>query len=490
MNQIHTLAGRRRESKIGRPGEYPRLVICSHSRKIHTLATVRNLLMRVVICGAGEVGRHIAEVLGNQGHGVTMIDTSSVALKQFEEQIDTRSLRGSACHAAVLRDAGIEKSDLMVAATDKDEINLLAASIAKRLGARRVVARIHHRAYIDTSTLDYGKALNIDYVICPEYLTAQVIARNLRSPGAMAIERFAQDNIELQRYAVAKDSPAVGIKLIDLGLPQGVRIATIESGTRAVMPEPASVLQPDDIVTIIGETKHSEKVRKLFLQPKATVVRVAIMGGTAMAVWLSRALHSRHFSIRLFETERNRAEELANKLEHVTVIQGDPTDPALFREEHLEECDAFVAVSADDEHNIIGAVQAKELGTAMVIVVIAQPTYVQLLERIGVDQPYSPRTVAAREVLKLIDESPVRSLATLADGIAEVYELDPARSGQAVGRPLREVRLPRQGFVAAVQRGTQVFVPGAQDVIQVGDILIVIGPQGVEKKLRDLFVGR
>ena len=446
--------------------------------------------MKVIVCGAGDVGRHLAEVLSGQGHGVTMVDIRAEALRKFEELIDVRSITGSSADAAVLRDAGVEKCDLLVAATNQDEINLLTGTIAKRMGARRAIVRIHHKAYIDRASLDYAKYLDLDHLICPEHLTAQVIARTLSNPGARAIERFAGEKIEMQQYVVPPQSPTAGVPLSQLELPAGVRLATIERGDEAFVPHANSALKVGDIVTVIGETRHFETVRKVLHQPKRATSNVVIMGGTSMAVWLSRALKGQAFSVRLFETDRERAQELSEKLEHVTVLQADPTDPVVFREEHLENCNAFVAVSNNDEHNILGALQARELGAQLTVAVITQPKYLTLLEHVGIDHPFSPRVVAAKEVLRLIDESPVKRLATIAEGVADVYELTHARNGSAVGKQLKDIKLPKGAFVAAVQRQDDVRVPGADDTIQSGDGLIVIGPRKIERQLRDLFIGK
>ena len=446
--------------------------------------------MNVIVCGAGDVGRHLAEVLTAQGHGVTLIDVGSEPLRKFEELVDVRSIKGSSAHAAVLREAGVEKCDLLVAATDQDEINLLSGVIAKRMGARRVIARIHHRAYIDRSTLDYAKSLDLDHLICPEHLTAQVIARTLSNPGAKAIERFAGDKIEMQQYLVREDSPTVGVPLSRLELPPGVRLAMIKRGQEAFVPHANSALQVGDEATVIGETRHFDTVRKILHHRERGISNVVIMGGTSTAVWLSRALNSAHVAVRLFETDPDRARELSEKLEHVTVLQADPTDPAVYQEEHIENCDAFVAVSGSDEHNILGALQAREMGVKLTVVVIAQPTYLPLLEHVGIDHPFSPRIVAAKEVLRLIDESPVKRLATICEGVADVYEIEAVMNGSAVGKPLKDIKLPRGAFVAAVQRQEEVRVLGADDAVQRADGLIVIGPTKIERSLRDLFVGK
>ena len=444
--------------------------------------------MHIIICGAGEVGKHTAEVLTEQGHHITMIDVNAASLRQFSETVDIRTVVGSATHAEALRDADVSACDLLVAATNQDEVNLLCAALAKKMGVRQVVARVHHRAYVNRTPFDYGYRLGVDHLICPEYLTAMLIARQLRHPGAIAIERFAGGEIEMQQFAVTENAMATGVKLMDLTFPAGVRLATIERDGETSMPRGTSVLEVGDVVTVIGDTKQADKVRKIFHEEKRSVKNIVMMGGSSLAVWLSRALGRQGFSIRLFETNRERAEELSEKLDGVTVIQADPASPEVFQEERLETCHAFAAVSTDDEHNILAALQAKELGVQTTIVVTAQTTYLKMLSRLGIAYPYSPRIVAAREIFRLVDTSPVRRLATLVEGKIEVYELDPADDGSAVGKPLKQVKLPEGAMVAAIQRDHHVQVPGGEDQVEKGDVLIVIGPTGVEKKLRTLFL--
>jgi len=445
-------------------------------------------MKQILICGAGEVGRYAAEVLSKEGHNVTMIDTSIDHLKTLEEIVDVRSLRGSSCHPATLREAGIEHCDLLIAATNQDEINLLSAALGKRMGAKRVVARIHNRAYIDCSVIDYKKEFDISHLICPEQLTSLAIAGRLEDPGVMAIERFAQNKIEMHRYAVKKDSDAIGTRLSELHLPTGVRLAVVQRAGRYFTPVGDTILAPDDVVTLIGERKHFKQVQHMFHHQTRTNNTVVIMGGTSMAEWLAEDLKRRHFSIRLFERNRERAIELSEKMPDLTVLHSDPTDPNEFREEHLEECAAFIAVTDDDEHNILGALQAKQLGAPLAAAVIHMSTFLPLLENLGIDWPFSPRIVAAKELMKYVDDSPVRKLATLAPKVAEVYELGPVKGGKGLNQKLLDLPLPKGTFVAAIQRGEEVHVPGANDVITKGDLLILIGPSDVEKTLDKLFI--
>jgi len=445
--------------------------------------------VNIIIAGGGEVGRRAAEVLAEGGHDVTVIDLEAEVLSRLEESVDLRTLRGNCAHAEIIQEAGGEACDLFVAATSQDEINLLAAAPAKAVGAKKCVARVHHGPFFEQRSLDYAAHFHIDRLVCPEHLTALAIARTLRNPGAIAVESFARGQIELQQFVVEADVPAVGTRLADLHLPRGVRLAVVERDTFAFIPDGETQSAEGDVVYLIGESALIENARRLFHQSKPKRTHVVVMGGPAMGVWLCRALKGRSFSVRLFETDEERAQELARKLEHVTVVQADPTDRTVFEEENIVSADAFVALTRDDEHNILGAAQAKSQGVRQTIAVVERPTYLHLLRHVGIDQAFSPRDVAAREIEGLIEDRPVRRLASLAEGAADVYEVRATLAGEATNAPLRKIRMPAHSLVAAIQRGDQASVPGATDAVRAGDRVIVIGPQGVDKEFRRLFVG-
>ncbi len=445
--------------------------------------------MNIVICGAGEVGRHAAEVLGSAGHNITIIDRSAAKLAALEEVLDVRSLHGNATHAPVLAEAGCTDADVFIAATNADEINVVSASIAGALGSHRTIARVHHSAYFEGRDFDYQLHFGIDHLVCPEYATAVDIAQSLRSPGALAVERFAKGKIEIQQLHVSDDAPAVGESLVRIALPEGARVAAIERAGQAFIPDGETVIHAGDVVTLIGDVDVFKRAAKLFHTADERRKRVVIMGGTSMAVWLCRALRARAFSCRVVEKDRARAEELAEKLDWVTVLCTDPDDPDLFEQERVSQADAFLAVTRDDEHNILLAARAKSLGTSNCVAVLQRSTYMHLLQHVGIDKAFAPRVTAVNQILKLLDDGPVRHLASLAVGIADVYEVRvPTDSGNGViGTPLRDVRFPSRAIIAAIQRGDDVHLPGGEDVMQPGDTVVVIGPTGFEKHLKKTF---
>jgi trk/ktr system potassium uptake protein len=447
--------------------------------------------MNIVICGAGEVGRHCAEVLAAQGHNITVVDQHAETLSALDDVLDVRNLVGHGAHADVLLEAGCAKADLFIAATRSDEINLLSASIAKALGAGKVIARVHHSAYFEKRGLDYARHMGIDHLVCPEFSTALAIASTLRSPGSLAIEQFARGQVEMQQFPVSDTAKAVGSELASLKLPASSRLAAVERDGSAFLPNAQTVINKGDIVTLIGESAGFDKARKLFDTQTGRNRRVIILGGTAQCVWVCRALKDRDFSIRVFESNDSRALELAEKLEWVTILNADAINTDALKDERVDLADSFLALTEDEERNILAAARAKSMGVKSAVALLQRPTYQHLLGHVGIDKAFSPRTTAVTEVLRLIETGPVKHLATLAEDIAEVFALDvPIGATRTVNRPLKEIKLPANTMLAAVQRDDDVFVPGADSQVHPGDTVIAIAPANARKELRKLFHGK
>lgn len=443
--------------------------------------------MNIVLCGAGQVGSHAAEQLAGMGNSITIIDKDPERIRKLEDTLDVRTLCGNCAAAATLLEAGCDDADLAVAATENDEINLFTAAVAKGVGAKRAIARVHHSTYFEQRGLDYKAHFGIDSLICPEYSTAQAIVQTLRNPGALAIENFARGRIEMHEFAVSETASAVGIALTELGLPPGTRLAAITRGGDMFIPDGTSVIQAGDVVVLVGNSNVFDRARKLFRDQVPKRQRVVIMGGPPMAVWLCRALKERDFSIRLFETNRQRAEELAEKLDWVTVLQANPTDPSVFDDEKIDQADAFVGLLDDDEHNILGCAWAKSRGIPQAIAVVQRADYLHLMKSVGIDRPFSPRQVAVTEIKRFLDTSPLRRFATLATGFVDVFWVRVGEKGRVVNKSLREVKLTPDWVIAAIQHGQTVGVPGADDIIHAGDTVLVIGRAGADARLRKIF---
>jgi len=443
--------------------------------------------MRIIICGAGEVGSHAADVLAAAGHDITVIDLNADRLRDISDRMDVGTLNGNGAQADTLLEAGADRADLLVAATSSDESNLLCASIGKGLGVQRTVARVHRPAYFEQRGLDYQKHFGIDHVICPEYVTAVAIARTMRNPTAPAIEHFARGKIDMQELTVSPGAAVLGKTLAELRLPAGARVAAIQRDKKSFIPKADTVPAVGDRLVLVGNSDVFEQARKRFEVASVERKQVIIVGGQSMAIWLAQSLNDRHWSIRLFEQDRALAESLAAQLDWVTVLNADPTDQAVSFEEKVGLADVFVALRDDDEDNIIAGVLAKSLGVPQVIAVVQRSSYLDLLSHVGVDYPFSPRVVAAKEIESLLDDSPIRTLATLADGSIEAYRIRASAKSPVLGQALRDLQQTPDWVIAAIRRGGDVWVPAADDAFQERDVILVIGAKGLEKDLKKIL---
>jgi trk system potassium uptake protein TrkA len=444
--------------------------------------------MNILICGMGEVGTHSAEFLNAAGRSITAIDLDADRLSTITDTMDISVLQGNCASARVLREAGASRCDLVLATTDDDEVNLVTASLAKALGAKRTVAHIRHATYFDQADIDYERHFGIDHIVCPQFATAAAIARSLRNPAAVTIEHFGRGRIDMHELVIADKAAAIGKALSDLQLPPGTRVAAVTRGGESFIPVASTALQARDRVVLVGDTEvFDDLLRRVGVQ-ETKRKNVVIMGGTPMAAWLCEVLRKRGWSIRLFETDRERAEELAQRLDWVTVLNADPSDSSVFAEEHLGQADVFIAMHQHEEENIVGAVFAKAGGVSEAVAVVERARYLDLLYHIGVDRAYSPGMVAARELEMLLDDSSFQRLATLASGV-EVFLVHITEHDLSGERPLTEMNLSPNGVIAAIRRGGEVWVPGAKDVIRPGDSIMVIGRAGREKEIRGALHG-
>ncbi|MEO0587363.1 MAG: Trk system potassium transporter TrkA, partial [Planctomycetota bacterium] len=367
----------------------------------------------------------------------------------------------------------------------------LAASVAKAVGAKRCIGRVHSGVYFERRGMDYTKHLGIDHLVCPEHTTAQAIAGVLRAPGATAVEQFARGAVEMARLPVGAEGKGVGVALKDLKLPAPARVVLIERDGKAELAGAGSVIAAGDVVTLIGEPDDVDRVRKVFQAEAATRRKVAIVGGTTQAIWLCRALRHQQLSVRLFEANPERAEELAEKLGWVTVLNADVLDTDVLAEERIDQVDAFCSVTDDDETNILLAAQAKSQGATQSIAVLQRPTFLHLLKHVGIDRAFSPRATAVQEIERRLEKSPVRKLAELGGGVASVFEVRVTEAAvDVLGKPLREAEFPEGASVALVQRGGEVAVPTAETELKVGDVAIAICGKDAIKGMRRMFGAR
>jgi len=443
--------------------------------------------MNVIIIGAGEVGFHIASILSREGHRVTIVDIAREKIERVTEALDIGAICGHGGNPETLAGANAESADLVLAVTDNDEVNLISTFTAKALGAKKVVARVNTREYLEGSVILYRDRLGIDLVISPVVLTSYEIAKFIENPDALAIKSFARGKIELRQVRVEPGSPLASKPLKDISLEEGTLIASIVREDTLIIPHGASVIQPGDVVTIVGQKGLLARMQKLMTGAETKVRNVMIFGGGQIGLRLAQLLENLRCAVKLLEENHARCEELATQLRKTTIVHGNATDLDLLKRERAGSTDAFVAVTEYDERNIMSVLLAKELGAGMGIVLTHRPDFASLLEKVGIDHAISPRLITANRILALVRRGELHSTAVLADGKAEVIELRVTKDAKLAEQALKRVRFPRNTLIAALIRDDQVIVPRGDNTFRVGDTVIAFARSDSIDGLLKLF---
>ena len=447
--------------------------------------------MNVVVIGLGEVGVHVAEVLAAGRHEVLAVDLSKDRIKQVRERLDVATLRGYGANPRTLKLARVYEADLVVCATDSDEVNLIAALASKRLGAGRTVARLQSGEYEDSEPgedeegVQYG-LFGIDMVVNSHILIADEMFDIARSHGALDVHMFANNRVELAEVELPADSAVLGIPLRRLQLPPNTRIGAVIRENRLFMPNGDDSLLAEDRVYLFGLTGHMGEVEELFVHGDRAQ-HVVIYGGNVIGEHLSRQLARVGVDVTVIEADRDQAERLARLVRGVNIVQGDGTDFEKLKEEEVGRADLYFAVTDDDENNMMSALLAKRLGTPRVCSVVYRHAYIEIYRQLGLDMAISPRQVAADHILRYAQPAQIESLVHLGDGEAEVMEVVAAMNSPVTSAPLRELRLPKGISIGGVVGVNGVKVADGSTTVEPGDTVIVMALQSKHKAVSKLF---
>ena len=430
--------------------------------------------MNIVVLGAGNVGRSIADLLCRAEHSVTVVDVDPDQVASINEELDVRAISGSASQSSVLFQAGITSADICLAVTGSDEVNIVAASMAKSMGARRSIARVYSPVFRDLSTFDYQQHFKVDRMLSLEHLSAMELARSIRGPGSVVVEQFARGELQVQELVVGKPGKLTQSPVRDLGLPSNVRIGTILREQRMWIATADDQFQVGDRVTMFARPTDMVKVKAFFKMSDRTVKRIVIGGGGETGLHLARVLESEVFKVTIIENDEQRSQVLANLLDKATVVKGDASGRDFLEEIRVGTADVFVACTGDDEVNMMLGVEASDLGAKQVLAVIGKPDYESVLDRLGIDQAVSEREVMAKQIMSYLNEGVILSRAKLPGGLINIIELDVVEGAPVTETAIKDLGLPERCLMVAIVQHEQVRVPGADDKLQVGDNAVVI----------------
>jgi len=450
---------------------------------------------RYVVMGAGEVGLHLATTLSLAGHDVVVIEVDAERRARIEEDLDVAVVAGNGAHVPVLESARVEDCDLFLAVSSSDEANLAASVLARRLGARRIAVRVGVAEDITTHRQLYEDVFAADLLLSTQLLATTEILNHILGHTTVAVEYLAQGRVQLRKIHLEADSPLTEQPLHAVQLPAGCLVVAYFRGDELIIPSGDDRALAGDDALILGSSEVIGSVERLVSSRPLDRKTVVIAGGgtTGMTVAESLAVHGDHGRverIKLIERERWRAREVAAALPSVEVLHGDATDIALLRAESVGEAQAFVALTGQDERNLMASLLAQELGVPQVVALVQRGETSVLWRKLGLMQVVSPRAIAYRRIQDYIENDYSANIVSLRQGKAQVLERVLAAESPAAGVTLAEFNPPRGVIIGAVARGDRVFVPRGKDRLAAGDTVVLFVKQDEMPTVNLLFPGR
>jgi trk system potassium uptake protein TrkA len=445
--------------------------------------------LKIIIVGAGEVGFHIAQKLSEENHDVVLIDKDAHQIKRINEHLDVQAYLGSGTSPRILKNAGIKEADLLIAATDSDEVNLISCLFARNLNPYAVkLARVRNLEYLEDQELLSHDILGIDHVINPESVMVETIRSIMEVPGASDVIDFVGGRVKLIGLTIGEDSPFVGRQLLSFhGLEGKLLLGAIVRGSQVIIPRGPDKIQAHDLVYVVVRQDELDQALKPFHIRDEGIRRVIIVGAGQTGTALAKVLDKKKVTVKIIERDPEKCASLAEELDRVIVINGDGTDRDLLQEENIRDADFLVALTSDEENNILISLQGKGLGARKTITRVSKLSYIPLISSIGIDTVVSARLSAIRAILRYIRPGKIISVVPLKSEHAEAIEAEALETSEIVKVPLSQVGFPKGAILGAIVRDNEIIIPKGDSLILPKDRLIIFALRQVIPKLEKLL---
>lgn len=454
--------------------------------------------MKVIVCGAGQVGSNIARYLASEGNNVTVIDQSAELIQKISDTLDVQAMVGFASHPNVLEQAGAADADMIIAVTLADEVNMVACQVANSLfNVPTKIARVRHQSYLQPIWADLFSRdhLPIDVIISPEIEVARAVARRLQVPGAFDMIPLADGKVRVVGVVCTESCPIINTPLRQLtGLfpDLNIEVVAIVRNEKPIIPSGDDQMLAGDEVYFVADTNHVGRAMAAFGHEEPEARRVIIIGGGNIGLCLAEEIEEKHaqVSARIIEVDRKRAQHVAQRLSRTMVLHGDGLDPDILEEANVRASETVVAVTNNDEGNILASLLAKRYGCERAITLINKTTYQPLVHPLGIDAVVSPRSITVSSILQHVRRGRIKAVHSLREGFAEVIEAEALETSALVNQPLRDIRLPAGVIVGAIVRGSEVIIPRPSTVVKPNDRVIILAEVGQVKKVEKMFAVR
>ena len=437
--------------------------------------------MKVIICGAGQMGWQLARHLAGEKIDVTVVDSNPELIRRVHDRLDVQGVLGFASHPDVLDRAGARDADMLIAATHSDEINMVTCQVAHTIfSVTKKVARLRSQSYLNAIYSDLYRRdhMPIDVVISPEREVADAALRRLAVPAAFDIASFLGGDAVLMGIALDDDCPVVNTplrQLSDLFSTLRAIVVGVRRAGSLFAPDAGDQLFPGDQIYVVAHKDDSRRSLEILGKEATPLRRVVIIGAGGVGLAVAKSLEGQSGRVRtkIIEADRSCAERAADSLNRTIVLHGDGMDMELLSEAHVESADAVLAVTDDDKINILTAVRAKTAGAGMAVCLVNDPTLTSLMDPLNIDAYINPRTITVSSILRHIRQGQVHGVYSIGDAEAEIIEAQVLSTTPIAGKALRDIDFPEGALVGAIKKGNEVVRPTTTTRIEVGDVLAI-----------------
>ena len=447
--------------------------------------------MNIIIAGDGEVGFHLARSLTDLDHNITVVDPNSELLKRLEKENDLLTIAGSSTSPQVLADANVGDCDLFVAVLHEESINLMSCVLAKRMKAKRTVARITNAELLAPKHRDMFRAIGVDELVCPERIAAKEITNLLNNTVATEFFNFSGGLLTMYLVRLDAESPVIGHsvqELVQIYSSLHARIVAILRNGETIIPHAGLVLQQGDLAYMISRPNELETIKRVLGKEDVSVKRAMIVGAGRVGRYAAMTLEDK-IAITLFEESRPRCEEAATLLNRTLVINGDATDIDLLKEEGLQNTDAFIAVTDSSETNILTCLNAKRLGVKRTIALVENTGFISLSQDIGIDTIINKKLITASYISRFVVRGDAVRSKWLSGTNAELVEFNVGRWAPATRHLIRDLSLPKGATIGGIIRGNETIFPTRDTQIKAKDKVVVFALPKVMEQAAKLFEG-
>lgn len=448
--------------------------------------------MKILIVGAGQVGFFLCERLSQEGHEVTLIDRDETHLRKAQDRLNVMGLPGNGASAEILEQADIKNTDIFIAVTNMDEVNILACLLAREYDVKTRIARVKSIEYRSHGAILSKEKLGIDLLINPDDEVADEMVKISCRSGAFDVAEFVEGKIQFLGYRIDSESPLCGMTLRELGELRGMYHFVVTAITRdktTIIPRGEDRIENGDSIFLFAHKKDLPAIQYL-LRPKEKkkkMPRVFILGGSKIGVRIAAQLENRHFDVRLVDRDEQRCRKVSAKLKKTMVINVEGTDIHALVEEGINNADVFISVTEKDETNILCALLAKQHGASRTLALINKPELLNLAPSLGIDACVSPRLSAAGAILKYVRRGGVISLATIEGSNSEVLEFEVQQNSEIIGTPLKEINFPNGAIIGVIVHGSSYEIATGESVLAAGDRVVVFALPDSLTKIEKFF---